>query len=111
MANWPTLTEVRAFLRSQPDPKDDAIIATSLAAAIDYGNRRLNYKYPPPPADGGLLPDSAHMACVEHAARLFRRRDSIDGTLGFGDQGVIRVGRADPDIDQLYAVVGPMVFG
>jgi hypothetical protein len=111
MSNWPTMPEVRGLLRLQPDPKSDAYITTALAAAIDVGNRRLNYKYPIPPADNGLLPDAAHQACALHAARLYRRADSIDGTLGFGDAGVVRVGRVDPDIDALYNACGPLVFG
>jgi hypothetical protein len=111
MANWPTLTEVRTYLRLQANAADDAVITTALAAAIDYGNRRLNYKYPIPPYDNGLLPDVVHQACVQHAARLYKRRDSIDGTLGFGEQGVIRVGRFDADISAAYDSVGPLVFG
>ncbi|HEV7536469.1 MAG TPA: head-tail connector protein [Acidimicrobiia bacterium] len=111
MANWPTLVEVRTFLRIQPDPKDDGVISTALAAAIDYGNRRLNYKYPIPPADDGLLPDAAHQACLVHAAGLYKRRDTVDGTIGWGDQGAVRVGRTDPDVEKLYSSVGPVVFG
>jgi hypothetical protein len=111
MAYWPKLPEVRSLLRLQPDAVEDGIITTALAAAIDYGNRRLNYKYPIPPSDNGTLPDVAHEACLFHAARLYRRRDSIDGTLGFGDLGVVRVGRVDADIEALYSSVGPLVFG
>lgn len=111
MAYYPTLVEVRKFLRLQPDANDDAVITTALAAAVDYANRRTNYKYPIPPFDDGTLPDAAHQACLIHAARLYRRRDSIDGTLGFGDLGLVRVGRADPDIEALYSAVGPLVFG
>lgn len=111
MANWPTLPEVRKLLRLQPDANEDGVITTALAAAIDYGNRRLAYKYPIPPYDDGRLPDAAHEACLLHAARLYRRRDSLDGTIGFGDAGGIRVGRLDPDVDALYTAVGPLVFG
>jgi len=111
MANWPTLPEVRTFLRLQPNPSDDTVIQTALAAAIDYGNRRLNYQYPIPPYDNGLLPDTAHIACVMHAARLYKRRDTVDGTIAWGDMGAVRVGRADPDIEALYWAVGPVVFG
>ena len=50
-------------------------------------------------------------AALFHAARLYRRRDSLDGTIGFGDMGLVRVGRVDPDIEALYATVGPVVFG
>ena len=111
MAFYPKLPEVRSFLRLQPDPAEDGIITTALAAAVDYCNRRTNYKYPVPPSDDGTLPDAAHQACLIHAARLYRRRDTVDGTIGFGDLGVVRVGRVDPDIEALYSLVGPLVFG
>jgi len=111
MAFYPTLKEVRALLRLQPDPNEDGFITTALVAAIDYCNRRTNYRYPIPPYDDGSLPDAAHEACLLHAARLYRRRDSLDGTLAFGDMGIVRVGRFDPDIDAMYAAIGPMVFG
>ena len=111
MAYWPTLKEVRALLRLQPDPVEDGFITTALAAAVDYANRKLNYKYPVPPSENGTLPDAAHEACLLHAARLYRRRDSLDGTLAWGDLGVVRVGRFDPDIDAMYAAIGPLVIG
>jgi hypothetical protein len=111
MASWPTLKEVRSFLRLQPDADQDAVIGTALAAAIAYGDGRLNHRYPPPPDDDGTLPDDAHQACLMDAARLTRRRDSVDGTIGFGDMGAIRVGRADADVERLYDRCGPLVFG
>ena len=122
MAAWPALKEVRAILRLQVDPDQDAIIATALAAAVDYGVARMGrvlvdngdgtFTYQPAyPPDTTALPDSTHQACLFHAARLYRRRDSIDGTLGFGDLGVVRVGRFDADIDALYATHAPLVFG
>jgi len=111
MAYYPKLQEVRSFLRLQPDPTEDGFITTALVAAIDYANRRLNYRYPVPPNDDGSLPDTAHQACLIHAARLYKRRDTVDGTIGFGDMGVVRVGRVDADVDMLYATCGPLVFG
>jgi hypothetical protein len=124
MAVWPTLKEVRTVLRLQPDPNEDGVIQTALAAAIGYGMARMGSQLvdngdgtfgpatePIYPGDTTTLPDTAHEACLLHAARLYRRRDSIDGTLGFGDLGVVRVGRSDADVDGLYASVGPVVFG
>src|ERR1700729_351693 len=106
MAAWPTLKEVRTFLRLQPDSDQDGVISTALAAAIDYGIGRTNNRWP---GDTAELPDAAHEACLFHAARLYRRRDSIDGTLGFGDAGIVRIGRFDADIEALYSEVGPVV--
>lgn len=111
---WPDLKTVRTFLRLQPDPVEDSVIGTALAAAVDYGARKTGNRWPGDVDPGEwltTLPDTAFEACLFHAARLYRRRDTIDGALGFGDAGLIRVGRADPDIDALYASVGPFVFG
>jgi hypothetical protein len=108
MAAWPTLKEVRTLLQRQPDPTEDSVISSALAAAIDYGIRRLNGRWPAVADD---LPDVAHQACLIDAARLYRRRDSLDGTIGFGELGAIRVGRYDADVERLYSSVGPVVFG
>ena len=125
MAAWPTLKEVRGLLRLQPDATEDGYIQTALAAATDFGigtmgttvtvtqnpdgstttTTTINY-----PGDTTTLPDRAHQACLLHAARLYRRRDSIDGTLGFGDLGVVRVGRTDADVYALYASCAPLSF-
>ena len=114
MTNWPTLPEVRQWLRLTANADDDAIITTALAAAVDYGNRHTDYRWDPnldPTTWASYMPDMVHTAALMHAGRLYRRRDSLDGALGFGDAGLIRVGRADPDIDAMYASVGPLVFG
>ena len=123
MSAWPNLAEVRKLLRLQVDPNEDSLIQTALAAAVDYGMRRLGgvnvlqsdgvtllwtWAYP---ADTVDLPDAGHEACLIHASRLYRRRDSIDGTIGFGDLGAVRVGRYDADVEALYSTLGPLVFG
>jgi hypothetical protein len=108
VAAWPTLPAVRTLLRLQPDANNDAVISSALAAAIDYGIGRYNYQFD---ATSTTIPDSGYQACLLHAARLYRRRDSLDGTVAYGDLGAIRVGRVDPDIDALYAQHAPLVFG
>jgi Phage gp6-like head-tail connector protein len=52
------------------------------------------------------IPAGVHDACLILAARLFRRKDSPEGVAGFGDLGVVRVGRYDPDYEGL---IGPLV--
>jgi hypothetical protein len=108
MAAWPTLKEVRTLLRLAPDPNEDAVIQTALDAATDYGITKYNAAYA---ADATDVPDSGHEACLLHAARLYRRRDSIDGTISWGDAGAMRVGRVDPDVEALYGLHGWVVFG
>jgi Phage gp6-like head-tail connector protein len=119
---WPSLKEVRALLRLQPDPTEDAVIQTALSAAVDFGMRRFGYvtlydtdtgiitrvyRYPP---DSDQVPDTGHEACLLHAARLYRRRDSVDGTISWGDMGTVRIGRVDPDVMGLYDSVAPWGF-
>ncbi len=48
------------------------------------------------------VPTSVKQATVITAARIFKRLDSPLGVAGFGDMGVMRVGRGlDPDVQQL----------
>jgi hypothetical protein len=113
VTSWPTLPEVRTFLRIV-GTADDAVIDSARAAAVAYGNRRTNYRWDPAVDPATWLtpfPDDAHEAALIHAARLYRRRDSIDGTVGWADVGLTHIGRIDPDVESLYAGVGPLVFG
>ena len=50
------------------------------------------------------IPIVIKQATVILASRIFRRNDSPLGVMGFGDMGVVRVSRIDPDID---ALIGP----
>lgn len=111
--DWPDLKEVRTLLRLQVDATEDAVIDTARKAALDYGNRRTGYRWPPGASASWTqpMPDAVHQAALLHSARLYRRRDSLDGTIGFGEMGAIRVGRYDADIEALYSSVGPLVFG
>lgn len=47
------------------------------------------------------VPTAIKQATVLLAARIFKRNDSPGGVMGFGDLGIIRVGKMDPDIDRL----------
>jgi len=112
VADWPTLPEVRAFLRVA-GTDEDTIIDMARQAAIDYGNRRTNYQWTPGSSSNWIqpLPAAVKKAAIIHAARLYKRRDSIDGTVGWADVGLTHLGRVDPDVEAVYASVGPLVFG
>lgn len=47
------------------------------------------------------IPDAIVQATLLTAARLYRRKGSPEGVAGFNDMGVVRVGRADPDVQAL----------
>ena len=46
-------------------------------------------------------PIAIKQATVLLASRLFKRNDSPGGVMGFGDIGVVRVSKFDPDIERL----------
>jgi len=49
------------------------------------------------------VPTAITQATILLAARIFKRNDSPLGVTGFGDIGVIRVGRLDPDVEAMIA--------
>jgi hypothetical protein len=58
------------------------------------------------------VPDDVKMATLIQAARLYKRRESPDGTLGGGDFGIVRVGRSiDPDVQLLLEPYQLVVVG
>lgn len=107
--SWPKLADVRSWLRLQADANEDAVIDMARTAAIDVGVNVTAGRWPVDTVD---LPDAVFLACVMHAGRLYRRRDSLDGTVGWSDMGgAIRVAWRDPDAISLYANYAPLVFG
>lgn len=52
---------------------------------------------------GTAVPKDVKQACNLLAIRQFKRYDSPLGVAGFGDIGVVRVSRVDPDIESLLA--------
>ena len=49
------------------------------------------------------VPADIKLATLILAARLFKRKDSIQGALGFGDLGAMRLSANDPDVTTLLA--------
>jgi len=47
------------------------------------------------------IPTAIKQACIILSMRQFKRYDSPTGVMGFGDLGVMRVGRVDPDVEKL----------
>lgn len=52
---------------------------------------------------GTAVPTDIRQACNLLAIRQYKRYDSPLGVAGFGDIGVVRVSRIDPDVDMLLA--------
>ena len=105
---WPVLGDVKDYLRLGADTTDDAVVTNQLNAAIGWVSSRVGPQWLP--ESGGLLPYPLFTVTVMEAGRLYRRRDSVDGTIGWGDMGVVRVGPKDPDIETLIAPYLNVVF-
>lgn len=102
MTAWPELADVKGLLRLRTaDQLEDPIIGSALAAAIDYVDGRTGHRFTDPATGAVDVSAKAFEATLLLAARLYRRRDSLDGTIGWGDMGVVRVGRVDPDVEAL----------
>ena len=49
------------------------------------------------------VPTAIKQATVILGSRIFKRNDAPLGVTGFGDLGVIRVGRVDPDVEAMVS--------
>jgi Phage gp6-like head-tail connector protein len=97
---WPTPAEVKRWLRVADSGEDD-LLGELTAVAIQAVQERCGQWWQEPPID-------VAQAATMHAGRLYKRRDSLDGTIGLPDIGMLQVGRFDADIDGLmypYRVV------
>lgn len=56
------------------------------------------------------IPTAVKQACIILSMRQFKRYDSPTGVMGFGDLGVMRVGRVDPDVEKLLMPFRRMFF-
>ena len=56
------------------------------------------------------IPTAVKQACIILSMRQFSRYQSPMGVMGFGDLGVMRVGRVDPDVEKLLMPFRRMSF-
>jgi hypothetical protein len=107
---WPTVADVQNLLRVESGvPGDDQLVTQELNAAIGWVSRRCLSEYVSEGSDR-FLPAELFVVAMHEAARLYRRRDSVDGTVGWGDMGVVRIGPKDPDIETMIAPYLAVVF-
>ena len=102
MAAMVTVEQVKAHLGISPS---DALDETSLQAATDAANDML-LTYRPDLFDSDPWPARAVHAVTLYAARLYRRRGSVEGLAGYADMGGVPIIRIDPDI-QAELELGP----
>lgn len=100
-ADWPTIEEVKRQLRiSDSDRLDDDLLEECRDAARDYvidRTDREEYRAAGPDE----IPPRLRRAAIMLAARLFKRRDSLDGSVGMPDVGIVQVVGRDWDIERL----------
>jgi gp6-like head-tail connector protein len=111
MATWPSLRDLKAMLRLGDSPDEDPVLDDARLAAIDYVTGRVDPKWILIDPLGPQIPDGLKYATTLVASRFYRRRDSLDGTIGWGDMGVVRVGIKDPDVEAALARYLAMVAG
>lgn len=50
-----------------------------------------------------VVPPEVEEACLLRAAAIFKRSEAVFGIAGFGEFGVVRIGRQDPDVVELLS--------
>lgn len=104
MATRPTVGDLISFV-SLYDPNDrvtDAfgeVLATALALIESRVNLPAAFEAATP--DENAYPQEIALAVLLTAARLAKRSSSPEGVSGFGDLGVVRIGKNDPDVETL----------
>jgi hypothetical protein len=108
---WPTLTDVQNWLRISDTSGTEATVAQqALSAAIDYVTARSDPQWTTPGLPG-FLPAGLFQAALLDACRGYRRRDSVDGTVGWGDMGIVRIGPKDPEVEKYLTPYERIVIG
>jgi hypothetical protein len=100
----PTPEDLRAYLTIKTtDETIDALLADACDSATAYEFGRLSFElmteagFVPPDE----IPVAVAQAMLMRAAAVFRRRNSVNGFEGFGDQGAMPIRASDPDIERL----------
>lgn len=98
MANFPSLDDVKAWMKLADDV-DDAALTAGMKAAESHMLSQLDL----PTDDFGdeVLNDDLAQAFLLRVQRYLARRNSPDGLVGFAEFGAARVLSLDPDIERL----------
>jgi hypothetical protein len=111
VVGWPTVTDVENWLRTVGQPAaEQTVTGQALSASIDWVTMRADPQWTTPGLPG-FLPAGLFQAALLDACRGYRRRDSVDGTVGWGDMGIVRVGPKDPEVEKYLAPYVAVVFG
>jgi len=99
---WISLAELKEELGLRVDDQvDDARLAWSLAAAVDYVARNRPELFA---VSGVAVPSDVRLGTLRYAARLHALRRSPDGLASMGELGAVRIPGRDPEIERLLAI-------
>lgn len=97
MADFPTLADVKAWMKLDPsDTSDDVALTEGMSAAQAHMRTQTvvdDY--------AGDLPGDLRESFFLRVQRYLARRNSPDGLVGFSDFGPVRVSSFDADIERL----------
>jgi len=86
------------------------LMAMVLAAVVEHVDTRFGPWELDEESDEPIRPKAVELAIVMQAFRLWKRRSTPEGVAGFGDMGVVRVSRLDPDVEELLAPYRPPII-
>jgi hypothetical protein len=102
-----TVTAVAADVAAWSDLTDTVIDTAELDRVFAAAVGRLGDDYDLDAADA----DRADLAVIMYAARLYARKDSVNGIAANAEWGAIRVSVTDPDVHALIAKWEVIRFG
>jgi hypothetical protein len=100
----PTPFDLRTYLTiKSTDESVNVLLQAACDTAIAYEFGRVSFELMEtagftPPTE---VPVAVAQAMLMRAAAIFRRRNSVNGFEGFGDQGALAIRASDPDIERL----------
>lgn len=95
----PDIEDLRQWLSIESTSAEtDELLEQALRASSSRVLSRC-YEFDPP----GSYPEEVEQGILMQAARLYRRRNSVNGYEGFGDVGFGSVRAIDPDVEQLIS--------
>jgi hypothetical protein len=103
MADWPDVERLARWINiAVPTPSESATL-TEIVAAVPEAIRQYCDRAFDDIEDLDDVPEPVAEAALLFEGRLWQRRNSLDGTVGFGDAGVVTVARSDGDVMRLLA--------
>lgn len=95
----PTADELATWLDVPTTPALSAAKAAQMTMCIDAAVADMEERCSLP----AEWTPNVRLACLMHAARLYKRKNSPEGVAGFGEFGTVRVSRFDPDVEDLLS--------